>query len=82
MIKQNIAQILESEMDRKDFLKTMGVAVAAFTGVTAAIKTISSHPALVSGVTQQKASTEKAGYGMLAYGGSKTGYQTATVSAQ
>ena len=40
MFKQNLAKLLETEMDRKDFLKTLAVAAVALTGVTALIKTL------------------------------------------
>lgn len=68
MLKKNIATLLESEMDRKDFLKTLGIAVAAFTGATAAIKTVTSHTAMLSG---NQAKQGAVGYGSSFYGGKK-----------
>ena len=41
MIKNNIAQLLETEMDRKDFLKLLGLGVVAATGITQILKTVS-----------------------------------------
>ena len=41
MIKNNIAQLLETEMDRKDFLKLIGFGVVAATGITQILKALS-----------------------------------------
>lgn len=70
MLKQNIANLLESEMDRKDFLKTLGIAIVAFTGVTAAVKTITNHSASLARV--QSSQGKKLSYGSSAYGGART----------
>lgn len=75
MLKQNIAKLLESEMDRKDFLKTLGITVAAVTGATAALKTISAHSAMISSTRPQQ-QTGKLGYGASAYGGVRTVQQS------
>lgn len=44
MIKTNIAQLLEKEMDRKDFLKLLGLGAVAATGVTQILKAMSQQP--------------------------------------
>lgn len=65
IIKQQINDLLQKEMDRKDFLKHMGVAAVALIGVPAVIKALSQSS------TQSSAqSTKNMGYGLSAYGGS------------
>jgi hypothetical protein len=60
----NPSDLLEKEMDRKDFLKHVGVAMVALTGVSALFKTLLQHP------TGQTASHPRPmGYGSMAYGG-------------
>lgn len=64
MIKQSIARILAVELDRKDFLKALGIGVVAASGVAAA----------VNSVVKQTSTTGTAGksaftYGEAAYGG-------------
>lgn len=63
MIKQNIAKLLDTEMERKDFLKLIGVGAIAAIGITQIIKAVS-QPTLPK--TTQKTAN---GYGALAYGG-------------
>lgn len=60
----NPSDLLEKEMDRKDFLKHVGVAMVALTGISGIFKTLLSQP--TSYTSSQKAS---AGYGSYAYGG-------------
>jgi len=63
MIKQSIARILSIELDRKDFLKAVGIGIVAATGVTQ----------VVNSVVKQTSSTAKPaanyGYGASVYGG-------------
>ncbi len=40
MIKQSIARILSIELDRKDFLKAVGIGLVAATGVTQALSSV------------------------------------------
>ena len=70
MIKQHVAQLLETEMDRKDFLKTLAIAAVAMTGVTAVVKNVSS-----SILTQSTASKKANGFG---YGASSYGTSIAS----
>jgi hypothetical protein len=64
MIKQNIAQLLETEMERKDFLKLIGLGVVAATGITQILK------ALTQQAPQQAMRTaQPLSYGGSAYGG-------------
>lgn len=65
MIKQSIAELLETEMDRKDFLKTLAVAAVALTGVTTIVKTLSNQALSRSATTQQTGSP--LGYGVSRY---------------
>jgi len=67
MIKQSIARILSIELDRKDFLKAVGIGLVAATGVTQAVNSV---------VKSTSSSTSKRpsslGYGASAYGGRQT----------
>jgi len=64
MIKQSIARILAVELDRKDFLKAVGIGVVAATGVTAAVSSVVKQ---TSGTPSNK--PVSFGYGESAYGG-------------
>jgi len=60
MIKNNISQLLETELERKDFLKLLGFGFIAALGVTQVLKAL----------TQQTSTQPKShGYGGLPYGG-------------
>lgn len=63
MIKQNIAQLLETEMERKDFLKLVGLGVVAATGITQILK------ALTQQAPRQTSAAQPLSYGGSAYGG-------------
>lgn len=64
MIKNNIAQLLETEMERKDFLKLMGLGVLAATGITQILKAMSQQaPQKQAHIAQVQS------YGGSAYGG-------------
>ncbi len=62
MIKQKVSQLLETEMERKDFLKLVAFGAVAATGVTAILKAVSSQTP-----TRKVATTQ--GYGGQTYGG-------------
>lgn len=66
MIKQNIAKLLDAEMDRKDFLKLLGLGAVAAVGVTSIIKAIT--PTAQSNTPAQP-SARSLGYGAMPYGG-------------
>lgn len=60
----SIQQLLEADMDRKEFLMYLGASVLAVVGVSGLLRSISApleKPA--------KASQNKAGYGSSPYGG-------------
>lgn len=61
MVKLDIAQLLDKEMDRKDFLKHVGIGIVALTGFSAVLKALSQQT--TSG------SPKYAGYGGSSYGG-------------
>jgi hypothetical protein len=63
MLKLNASKLLEKEMDRKDFLKHIGIAAVALTGASAILKVLADQP------TRQK--VQQAGYGGSVYGGVK-----------
>lgn len=63
MLKLDASDILQKEMDRKDFLKHVGIAAVALTGLTALLKVLSEQP------TQK---TQSLGYGNSVYGGRKS----------
>jgi hypothetical protein len=66
MIKQSIARILSVELDRKDFLKAVGIGLVAATGVSQ----------VVSSVVKQTSTGQQRpvnfGYGDSVYGGRPT----------
>ncbi len=72
-IHSTLQDIMDKDMDRKDFLKHVGVGFAAIVGVTTAIKTMtqfSTQTQFGSTQTAQRgASTSSYGYGASAYGG-------------
>ena len=66
MIKQSIAELLETEMDRKNFLKTLAVAAVAVTGVTTIVKTLSNQ-AISHSTNRPQQTGQPLGYGMSRY---------------
>lgn len=77
-MKDEFSALLEKEMDRKDFLKHVGIGFAVITGAATMLKTLNGF-----GTTSGKKSFGSAGgygygYGASAYGGAKAvGQQTA-----
>ena len=69
-IRHDLSALLDKKMDRKDFLKHVGVAVVAVTGVAAIAKTLAQSQQ--QSLTKTSAATRSSGYGGSAYGGSKT----------
>lgn len=68
-IKQELNTLLNKKMDRKDFLKVVGVSVVAMTGISTLLRTINPSQ---SKNRVSSSSTSAQGYGSSAYGGSKT----------
>jgi len=67
VIKQQMSDLLQKEMDRKDFLKHMGVAAVALIGVPAVIKALTQA---TDSSTRSPSTKNSLGYGSSAYGGS------------
>ncbi len=67
LLKQQVANLLDQEMDRKTFLKTAGIAALALSGATVALKSLTQVP------LSQKKATSALSYGGSAYGGKKQG---------
>ena len=65
MIKQNIATLLETELDRKDFLKLIGLGFVAITGALQLVKVLT-HQAQGRSTSRLPSAQD---YGMSAYGG-------------
>lgn len=63
MIKQTINNLLEAEMERKDFLKMIGLGLVATTGVVQVLNSLSQQP------KRTVVSPQNQGYGGSAYGG-------------
>ena len=61
IIKKQLSELLNAEMDRKDFLRNVGIGVVALTGLGTALKLLSNQ--------QQKQESTNLGYGNSAYGG-------------
>jgi len=66
-LKENISELLAKEMDRKDFLKHVGVAIIALTGVAGVINVLSGQQRL----NNLGKSNAPQGYGSSPYGGNK-----------
>lgn len=67
MIKQSIARILSVELDRKDFLKAVGIGIIAATGVATAVNSVVKQTSPTA--PRQNVSF---GYGESVYGGGPT----------
>lgn len=63
MIKHKVSQLLETEMERKDFLKLLGFGVVAATGITQILKAVSTQ------TPARKVASTPQGYGGQSYGG-------------
>lgn len=65
--KQELNSLLTKKMDRKDFLKHVGIAAVAITGFSVIVKTL----APVQTKQPSVARSNGAGYGSSVYGGAK-----------
>jgi hypothetical protein len=63
MIKQAISNLLDAEMERKDFLKMVGLGLVATTGVVQMLNALSQQP------KKNTVSLQNQGYGGSTYGG-------------
>lgn len=62
-IKTELDALLNRKMDRKDFLRNVGIGLVAITGLTALLRTLAP--------VQQQQRQSTVGYGSSAYGGVK-----------
>ncbi len=69
-IKKELRVLLDKKMDRKDFLKHVGIGVAAITGVSALAKAF--IPTSQQTIAQSQTPARSDSYGGSAYGGAKT----------
>lgn len=80
-MKEDFASLLQKEMDRKDFLKHVGIGFAVITGAATMLKTLNGF----STSSQSKVSSSSAGYGhgygASSYGGGGRAAQQVTASA-
>ncbi len=72
-LQEDVQTLLQKEMDRKDFLRHLGIGLASIVGITAVLTTISN---LGSGQKQQG---QAYGYGSGVYGG-KAGSESSPAS--
>lgn len=71
-MKQEVDQLLQKQMDRKDFLRHVAIGFAAIAGITTIIKTITS----LNGSSK----AQSYGYGANTYGGPKAPVSNVTKS--
>ena len=63
-LQNGISQLMQKDMDRKDFIKHVGIGFVALTGVAAAVKSLTSL-----GESNKTPAAASFGYGASAYGG-------------
>jgi len=64
MMKDEVDSLLKKPMNRLDFLKHVGVGIAAITGAAVVVKTM-------NGLSTSSKSKQSLGYGSAVYGGKK-----------
>lgn len=69
-MKSELNNLLAKKMDRKDFLKHVGVGIVALTGVSAMLKVMSPLGS-GSSVSPKASEATSYGYGSSVYGGNK-----------
>ena len=74
MLKIQTDKILQSEMDRKAFLKNAGIAFVGIIGVTTIVKNINGLAG--SGSASKPVSSSSFGYGGSSYGGSARSFNS------
>lgn len=73
MLNVDTTKVMDKEMNRKQFLRNVGIGIIALTGITAALRAISQSPSYIE-ASQKQSSRSKSvvsGYGGSVYGGSK-----------
>lgn len=71
MLNVDASKILDKEMNRKQFLRNVGVGVIALTGITAALRAFSQQAPSATSDKAQSTHQATAGYGNSVYGGVK-----------
>lgn len=73
MLNIDTSKLLDKPMDRKQFLRNVGLGIIALTGLTAALRAIGQMPEStdVSHQAGDKASSHLTSYGGSVYGGKK-----------
>lgn len=71
-MQNEVQKLLEKDMDRKNFLKHVGIGFAAIAGITTALKTLT----MLNGSNK----SVDASYGSSAYGGSSASSKVANVA--
>lgn len=69
MLSVDASKILDKEMNRKQFLRNVGIGIVAFTGITAVLRAVSQLPS--DAPRAAVGSATAAGYGSSVYGGEK-----------
>jgi len=69
MLNINTSEILQKEMDRKDFLKHVGIGIVAMTGVAAGLRAMGYLPTRQTTPSLGVGKPQPAGYGASVYGG-------------
>lgn len=70
-VKQNTTKILEKEMDRKEFLKHVGIATLLVTGISGLVSGLMKIGNSTSTSSNSHSNTARNGYGMTPYGGTR-----------
>lgn len=70
-VKKNLNNLLEKPMDRRDFLKHIGIGAVLVVGLGPMLKLLSS-PARTDGSSQDTSAAGGYAYGDMAYGGKVT----------
>lgn len=70
MFKNELNTLLAKKMDRKDFLKHVGIGVVAAVGLSSIIKAVSTSGAPAA-ISSSQSNASSLGYGGSAYGGTK-----------
>jgi Trp operon repressor len=67
MQQLGVDELLQKEMNRKEFLKHVGIAIVALTGASAVAKALLQQPT----TNRQNVLQQPMGYGSMPYGGTK-----------
>lgn len=74
-MQKRFDEILQKRMDRKDFLKHVGIGVAVMTGAAGLVKMLNAQEQNGSRQTAGVENRQSMGYGASAYGGSPAASQ-------